>query len=140
MSFNLAQLNWIAIFAVAVGTFFLGAAWYTLLGPLWVKYNGYTPERVAAMQKARPPAVFFGGMLLSYFVFATVLAIVLRNLPVSSWQAGAAAGAVLWLAIAVPIGVTGWLASDRHFGVHAIDLAYQFVFLTAGGAVLAGWR
>ncbi|MDZ4783770.1 MAG: DUF1761 domain-containing protein [Planctomycetia bacterium] len=140
MTFDLSKLNWLAIGLVCVATFFLGAIWYTAFGPLWVKYNGYTPEQVTAMQKARPPAVFFGGMIVSYALFAVFLAIVLQNMPVSGWRAAALAGLVIWLAIAVPIGVTGWIASTKHIGVYVIDLAYQLVFIVGGSIVLSLWR
>lgn len=140
MNFNLTTLNWLAIAVVAVGTLFLGGLWYTVLGPVWIRLNGYTPEQVKAMQAARPPAVFFGGMLASYLLFAVFLAVVLQNMAVPTAAAAALAGVALWLALAVPIAVTGWLASNKHFGVYAIDLAFQFVFIVAASVVLATWR
>jgi len=140
MGIDFAALNWLAIAVVCIATFFLGAVWYTAFGPLWVKYNRYTPEQVAAMQKSRPPALFFGGMIVSYAIFAVFLAILVQNLALSGVIAGALAGLVLWLAIALPINLTSWLASTKHLGVYIIDTAYQLVFLTGGAVVLAVWR
>lgn len=140
MSFDLTNLNWLAIAVVCVATFILGGIWYTLLGPLWIKYNNYTTEQVAEMKKLRPPPVFFGGMIVSYFVFAVFLAIVLRNMSIPTWTAAALAGAAIWLAIALPIGVTSWIASNKQFGVYLIDLAYQLVFIVGASVIFALWR
>lgn len=140
MSFNLSALSWLPISVVCIATFFLGAIWYTAFGPLWIKYNGYTPEQVAAMQKSRPPVVFFGGMVISYALFALFLAFLIQNMTLTRWTDGALAGVVIWLAVAVPIGVTSWLASNKHFGVYVIDLAYQFVFIVGGAMLLTVWR
>lgn len=140
MTIDFSTLNWLAIGVVCMATFFLGAIWYTVFGPLWVKYNRFTPEQVAAMKTLRPPAIFFGGMLISYALFAIFMALVVQNLMLPTWTAAAVAGVAIWLAIAVPIGVTSWIASDKRFGACAIDLAYQFVYIVGGSIILAMWR
>lgn len=140
MNFDFAELNWLAIAVVCIGTFFLGGFWYTVFGPLWIKFSNYTPEQIEAMKKAHTPAVFFGGMIVSYFIFAVFYAIVIRNMPATTWQSAALAGIAIWLAISVPINLTSWIASNKQLGFHAIDMAYQFVFIVAGAIVLAVWR
>lgn len=140
MSLDFTKLNWLAIGVVCLGTFFLGGFWYTVLGPMWIKFHGWSPERVAAMKTLRPPGVFFGGMIASYAIFAIFLAVVVHQMQLNTLVAGVLAGMILWLAIALPIGLTNWIASDTHFGVYVIDLSYQLIFMTAATGVLAAWR
>jgi hypothetical protein len=125
--------------AIALATliaFGLGALWYTVLfGKAWVRLQGFTPEDLQRLQRARPPHVFFGGMLACYAVITVAFAMLARATGVRSAAAGAQLGFVLWL-VAAGIGVTGWLAAGRRFGVTAIDLGFQLTFLLAQGAAL----
>lgn len=141
MKIDLAGVNWIAVLVAAAATFVLGGLWYTaLFGKLWQKLNGYSAEKVKAMQKARPPQVFFGVMIGSYLILAAVLGILFHSFGVASAGTGAAVGGLIWLGPAAAIGMTSWIASDKHIGVYAIDLLYQLVFLLMMGAILGGWR
>lgn len=141
MKFDLAGVNWLAVLVAAVATFMLGGLWYTaLFGKKWQKLHGYSDEKVKAMQKARPPQVFFGVMIASYLVLSAVLGVLFRSFGVPSAVAGAEVGALIWLGPAAAIGLTAWIASDKKFGIYVIDLAYQLVFLVMTGAILGGWR
>lgn len=141
MKIDLAGVNWLAVGAAAVATFFLGAIWYqALFGKLWTRLNGYTPEKIKEMQAKRPPAMFFGGMLVAYFVLALVVALLVGAMDTRGWQAGAVLGVLLWVGPALAVAFTAWLASEKHFGIFVIDAAYQLVFLVMMGAVVAQWR
>lgn len=59
---------------------------------------------------------------------------------VASLSDGVLLGFLLWLGVALPIGITAWIASNRPFGAFAIDFAYQLVFLLMVGAILGAWR
>lgn len=141
MKLDFAHVNWLAVLVAAVATFLLGGLWYTaLFGKLWQRLNGYSEEKVKAMQKARPPQVFFSVMFACYLVLAAVIAVLFASFGIASAGAGATVGLLLWVGPAAAIGVTAWLANDKPFGVYAIDLAYQFTFLVMMGAILGGWR
>lgn len=140
MNLGLGDLNWLAIVTTTVATFFLGGAWYSALSKVWIEMHGYTPEQVARMKQLRPPPLFFGGMVAAYFVMSVVVALLVKNLVAPSAANGALLGLLLWLGVALPIGFTAWLASDKRAGVYAIDLSYQLVFLVMTGTVLAAWR
>jgi len=141
LKLDLSNINWLAVLVAAVATFFLGGVWYTaLFGKLWQRLNGYSDEKVKAMQKARPPQVFFGVMIASYLLLAAVIAVLFSSLGVSTAAAGATVGLLLWAGPAAAIGLTSWIASDKPIGVYAIDLAYQLIFLVMMGAILGGWR
>jgi len=141
MTVDLSGLNWWAVLVAGFATFFLGAVWYmALFGKLWQRLHGYSEEKVRAMQKARPPAVFFGVMIASYLVLALIVAVIARAAGVSSAGAGATLGLLLWVGPALAIGATAWIASDKPVGAFAIDWAYQLVFLVMMGVIIGGWR
>ena len=140
MTLNFESVNWLAVGVAAIATFFLGGFWYTALSKPWQRLHGYTDEQVAAMKKLRPPAVFFGGMIVSYVVLAAVLGVLFATFGISSLSAGLTVGLLLWLGIAAPIGITAWIASNKPFGAIGIDLAYQLTFLLMVGAILGAWR
>ncbi|MCC6676046.1 MAG: DUF1761 domain-containing protein [Phycisphaerales bacterium] len=135
------QIHWPAVAVAAVATFFLGAVWYmALFGKLWQRLHGFSDEKVKEMQKARPPHIFFGVMIFSYALMSLGVAVVLAWCGVATGLQGAGVGLVLWLGIAAAIGLTAWIASDKPFGVYAIDLSYQLVFLIMTGFILGAWR
>lgn len=141
MTLSLEHVNWLAVIVAALATFFLGGLWYqALFGRLWVRLHGYSPEKVKAMQAAKPPALFFGGMIVAYALLAVVMSLLVGALSIGTWSGGATLGLLLWLGPALAIGFTAWLASDRVIGVFLIDWAYQLVFLVMMGAILGAWR
>jgi hypothetical protein len=140
MTLNFESINWLAVAVAAFATFMLGGVWYTMLAKPWQRLHGYSDEQVAEMKRSRPPAVFFGGMIASYVVLAAVLGLIFASLGISTLAAGVTLALLLWLGIALPIGITAWIASNKPFGAFAIDLAYQSVFLLMTGAILGTWR
>ena len=141
MSIDFSQINWWAVLVAAVATFFLGAVWYSaLFGKLWVKMQGWTEEQAREIQAKMNPAIFFGGMLVSYFVLALVTAIFVTSFDLRSAVAGAMLGFLLWLGVAASIHMTGHLASNKPIGAFLIDTGFQFIYLIGMGAIIAGWR
>lgn len=140
MTLNFESVNWLAVAVAALATFFLGGIWYTVLAKPWQRLHGYTDEQLARMKTVRPPAVFFGGMVVSYAMLAAVLGVLFASVGINSLGAGVTMGLLLWLGVALPIGITAWIASEKPFGAYAIDLAYQLVFLLMVGAILGAWR
>lgn len=136
----LPNVNWLAVLVAALATFFLGGVWYTLLGKVWQAAHGYTDADVTNMKALRPPPVFFGGMIVSYAIMAVAVALLFSWLGVGCVATGLQTGFLLWLGVALPIGVTSWLASSKKFTATAIDLAYQLAFLLMTGAILGAWR
>ena len=140
MTLNLADINWLAVVAAALATFFLGGLWYTaLFGKKWAALHGYTDEKMQQMHARTPPPVFFGVMLACYFLVAVVIAVIVTTFNLSSTASGAALGGLLWL-LAAAVSMTGHIASDRHIGIFAIDTTYQLLYLVGSGAIIAGWR
>ena len=135
------HLNYWAVTVAAVATFMLGGVWYTaLFGKLWQRLHGYSEERIKAMQQARPPAIFFSVMLVSYFVLALVVAAACSLANVQSAMGGAALGLLLWLGLCAAIGATEHVASDRPIGIYLIDRSYQLLSLVMIGIIVGTWK
>ena len=140
MTLNWPELNLLAVIVAGLAAFFLGAVWYTaIFGKLWVQLNGYTPEQIAAMQKARPPVVFFGSMLLAYWIMATLMGFLCAWVKADSWMDGACVGLVVW-GIVQAIAVTTYISGNKRIEVFVLDGAYQLCFLVMTGVILAAWK
>src|SRR2546421_7999715 len=140
MTIDFEGVNGLAVLVAGAATFFLGGLWYqALFGKLWKKLHGFSDEELRALQAKRPPALFFGGMIVAYLLLAAVMALILGALGPHGWRGGAVLGLLLWLGPALAIGFTAWLASDKHIGIFVIDWAYQLCFLVMMGAILGGW-
>jgi hypothetical protein len=141
MTIDFTRINWAAVSVAALATFMLGGVWYqALFGRLWVKLHGFAPEQVAAMKAARPPAVFFGGMIAAYLVLAVVVALIVVEFDLRGAPAGLVLGLLLWLGPTSAVAFTGWLASEKPIGTFWIDASYQFIYMLMMGAILAAWR
>ena len=79
-------------------------------------------------------------MIVSYLVLALVMALLIGALPEKTPVIGAAIGVLVWLGPAAAIGMTGWLASDKAFGIYLIDIGCELVYLILMGLILGGWR
>lgn len=140
MSIDLAHVNWLAVGVITIAVMVIGMVWYTaLFGKAWQRLNGFSDEKVKELQSARPPAIFLGGMLVSYLVMAAVMAVLFTAFGVHGPLPGLAVGGLLWLGIALPLGVTAWLPSDKPLKLFMIDWAYQLVILSLSGAILGWW-
>jgi hypothetical protein len=139
MLLKFADINYLAVIVAALGTFFLGALWYMpLFGKLWIRLHGFSDEKMKAMQSRTPPPLFFGGMIVSYLVAALALIVVNLNLtqPLSE---GLTLGLAVWFIVAA-VELTGQLSSDRHYGIYAINVGFQFVYLNGMSVLLTYWR
>lgn len=134
------HINWLAVVAAALAAFFIGAIWYTaLFGKLWVKMQGLSEEQVKQMQAKMKPPVFFGGMLIAYFVLSFVMAIVVSRIGITEASGGIKLGLAFWGATA-SVGFTHHMASGKRLGAFLIDAGCELVYLLAMGLILALWR
>jgi hypothetical protein len=128
------------ILVAALVAFLIGALWYSpvLFAKAWVRANGFTPERLAAMQANAGRA--YAGSFVAFVVMAAVLGLLLRHLGADSTADGAAWGFHAWLGFALPIGFTANLYSDKPAAAFLIDAGYQLVYMTVMGAILGAWQ
>lgn len=135
------SINWLAVAVAALATFMLGGAWYTaLFGTLWQKLHGYDEATVKELQRKRPPAMFFGTMIVCYFVVAVVMAILIQWTGVTSAGGGATVGFFVWTGFCFAVGLTGAIAVHFPLQAFLIDAAYQFIYCLGTGALLGAWQ
>jgi hypothetical protein len=128
------------ILVAALVAFLIGALWYSpvLFAKAWVRANGFTPEKLAAMQANAGRA--YAGSFVAFVVMASVLGLLLRHLGADSTADGAAWGFHAWVGFALPIGFTAYLYSDTPAAAFLIDAGYQLVYMTVMGAILGAWQ
>ena len=131
--------HWPVILGAAVAAWFIGALWYSplLFAKAWVKAQGHTPEKLAAMQANAARA--YAGSLAAFVLMAFILHLFLHRLGATTAAAGAGWGFHAWVGFAVPIGFTANLYSDKPLSAFLIDAGYQLVYLVAMGAILGRW-
>jgi hypothetical protein len=137
---TLSHVNWLAVLVSAFAAFMIAGAWYqALFGQAWAKAQGWSPERIEEIKKSMNPAKFFGGMVISYLVLATILAVLITSFTDSGIVAGIVIAKAVWLATAA-ITFTHQLASGRHFNAWLIDVSCEFVYFIIMGAIIGAWR
>ena len=130
----------LSVVVAALAAWMIGALWYSplLFAKAWVRANGYTPEKLAAMQANAGRA--YGGSFVAFLVMASILGLLLRHIGADSIADGAGWGFHAWLGFALPIGFTANLYSDKPAAAFLIDAGYQLVYMTVMGAILGGWQ
>lgn len=140
MTLTFPPIHLVAVIVTGIAIFFLGAIWYAaLFGKLWQKYHGYTDEQVKAMQKAKPPAFFFGSMLFAYLLLATMMAFLVYWTKAETWLDGLILGLVVF-GIAKAIMITDFISSNKRKEIYFIDGSYQFCYFILAGIMLTLWR
>lgn len=134
---NPNQINWLAVLAAALSTFFIGGLWYSpiLFGKTWMRANGFTEEQVAGFNKAR---AFIGSFILA-LVMSANLAMFLAD-PTTTVVWGMTAGALAGIGwVAAGFGIVA-LFENRSWTYILVNGGYQIVAFVAMGAILGAWR
>lgn len=131
--------HWSVIIGAALAAWLLGALWYSplLFARAWVAAHGHTPESLARMQAKA--AKTYTLSFIAFVLIAYVLHLFLNHLGATTWTTGAMWGFHAWVGIALPIGFTAHLYSEKPLAAFLIDTAYQAVYLTLMGAILGNW-
>ncbi len=136
----MGSINYLAVAVAAIGTFFIGGAWYSaLFRSAWVKAHGFTDEQVKTLEAKHSPPLFFGGMLVCYFVMALVIALIFHAGGINTAKAGLFWGGLLWL-VHSSLKMTDHLASGKPFAAFGIDASFQLIALLLTGAIVGGWN
>jgi hypothetical protein len=130
-----AEINWLAVAAVTVLSFMLGAFWHSVLFKKgWSEDSGskYNSENHGN------PAVIFGLSAVLHIIAVIGLAMFIGNS--ASAMEGLLKGFIVstvW--IATSIGVT-YIFVGRTFRLFLIDAGFYVVFLSLGGLILGAWH
>lgn len=134
---KLLQINHLAVFAAALTTFFLGAAWYMGFSAYWMKYAGLTEEQVMAEGGgAFAPILGF----VTYILGSYSMAILFKSMNIRTFQSGALTGALIGSLI-----VGGNIFTNNAYELKPIELSilnagFSAVSGAVTGAILGSWK
>ena len=132
------QVNYIAVFVVAVIQFLLGAIWYApfLFGNKWMHLTGITMEMASAVS----PWKSFGLTFLAYLAVCWVLVHALAYAKARSPLEGAMVGFWNWFGfVATIMGITNRYQMQP-WTLWGIDAGYQLLNFILGGIILTMWH
>jgi Protein of unknown function (DUF1761) len=131
-----AQINWFAVVAASLATFFIGGLRYSkiLFAGAWMKANSLNAADVAGGNKGK----IFGLSFVLLFIAAIVLAMFLgsKSTLVTGILAGALVG-VGW--VATSQGVI-YLFERKPGTLFAINAGYLVITFVVMGAILGAWH
>ena len=137
---DLSNINYLAVLVAAIGSFALGALWYSpiLFGKAWQKQLGYTDEYLQSGSMGK----IFGTSFLLMLIMAWGMGMLLQGHGENQidWLSGLIHGLVVGIAFAgTSIGIN-YLYQRKSFKLWAIDAFYQIIFLTIMGMILGAWK
>ena len=130
----LSQINWLAVIAVLVLSFALGALWHSVLfKKAWTEDSG----TIYGKDNHGNPALIFGLTAVLHLIAIVGLAILTgKN---STAFDGFLNGLLISIVfISTSIGVT-YIFVGRSFRLFLIDAGYYVVFLSLAGLILGAW-
>lgn len=134
------HINYLAVVVAAALSFAIGGLWYSplLFAKQWIKANGYSEEKVNEMQKGAAKA--YAISILCHLLIALAIAVLVGYLHLSRCVQGLKLGALLWVGLALPLGLMANAFSDRRITAFGIDAGYQLVYLLIMGSLLTVWQ
>ena len=131
-------INHVAIWVAGIVQFLLGAAWYTLLGRVWMAGIGKTEAQLTTEIGHSPlPYVIALGAAL---IIAYTLAWLLPKVGPQSAGGGAKGGAALALALIGTTLATNYGFEARPVTLWLINAGYAVVGMTLMGAIVGHWK
>jgi len=115
------NFSWeLSIVIVTVINIFLGMFWYSplFLGKVWARAHQFN------LKNLKPGVWSYVGSISVSFVQATVLAFIIHQFDVATWQNGMLFGLCLWLGLVVPSHFSGVIWAKKPILVYFIDTAY----------------
>lgn len=133
-----SNLNLWAIVVAWIINCAVGAFWYSPAGfaKQWKKHTGIDILKIPEKEATR----ILGFVVLSGFIQALTLAIVIRSLGVTTAMEGLITGLVLWIGFttATTVGVT--LYSRRSWKFLWLNSSYFLLVMAINSIILAIWR
>jgi hypothetical protein len=131
-----SEINWIAVIAVTILSFLLGALWHSkiLFGKEWAKDSKTSYNS----QNHGNPILIFGTTSISHFIAIIGLALVVgkNSTPITGLIFGLAIS-LMWISTA--IGVT-YVFVGRSFRLFLIDAGFYVFYFSLAGIILGTWH
>ncbi|MEL7004096.1 MAG: DUF1761 domain-containing protein [Bacteroidota bacterium] len=130
------KINYLAVVVAAIVSYAISAIWYTVFGEPWMAYNKLTLEFVEANISVTPYIV----ALVNSFVFAFVMAWILKRMNVKSAIDGLKIGFVMGISFALLLTMTTNFFSYRPYELSWIDGGVNWLIFAVVGLILGAWR
>jgi hypothetical protein len=131
---------WIFLLAAAAAWAF-GAAYYTLLGKVWLGAQGLTPDKLTAERTKRSSAMNAFPFVLSFVaevVIAWVLCGMMLHMGMNGARAGIISGAFVWFGFVLTTIAVNNAYTFRSWKITAIDAVHWLGVFIIIGAVVGG--
>ena len=135
---DFSSINWLAIVVCVVVSMVSGSIWFNpkTFFPVWWKAIGRSENEQPGMQNM---GMVWGLTVLSSFVQAVSLALMINVMGSSSLGSGAMAGFMLWLGFVATTGLTNKLFSGQ-LKAWVIEQGNHLVNFLLFGAILGAWH
>jgi hypothetical protein len=133
----MGMVNYIAVVAAGLFNMVLGMIWYhpKVFGTLWMKAMG---KKEKEMDKPGMGPRYLVAMLSS-FVFALILALIINMTGTTSTMEGAILGATVWLGFVATACIPAMVFEGKSPRVYLIFVVYQLIVYIVAGALLTSW-
>lgn len=130
------DVSWVGVILATVASVIIGATWYSpaIFGSFWARSLGYDESSLT------PSPLNYGGAVLVAFVMSLILAVFIKQLPVTGIIDGAKVGFMAWLGFVAPVLFSGVIWAGKPILVYLIDVGCNLVILVAAGAILGFLR
>ncbi|UWZ85422.1 DUF1761 domain-containing protein [Occallatibacter riparius] len=137
MSQSRVQLNYWAILAAALATFFLEAVWYTAFQKPWLQ--GIASTREQLMNSGVSPALpYLTAFAMAAIIAAAISCTVQLTGPQTAVR-GIRVGAAVWASFVFTTFATEY-AFEVKPGLFGINAGFWLIGMMLTGAIVGGWR
>lgn len=123
-------INLLAVLAAGIASFAAGAAWYGVLGRLWMRAAGLTPERT------RLSAGLTVGTLVCLLLMAFVFAGVIYHAGPVTVANGLLSASLIWVGFIATSLIVNHRFQRQSWSLTLIDGGHWFAVLLVQGAVI----
>ena len=125
-------INLLGALAGAVVSFVFGAIWYGVLGKVWMRAAGLTPEQT------QPAAATMVLAFVCQFVMAFILAGVIYHVAGTSIRTGLISAVLVWVGFVLTTQIVNHRFQGQPWSLTFIDSGHWFGVLMIQGIVI-GW-
>jgi hypothetical protein len=123
-------INLLAVLAAGIASFVAGAAWYGVLGKLWMRAAGLTKEQT------RPSVLLFAGTFLCQLLMAFVFAGLIYHAGPVSVANGLLSAALVWVGLIATSLIVNHRFQGQPWSLTLIDGGHWLAVLLVQGAVI----
>ena len=135
---DLGSINWLAVVVCVIVSMVSGSLWFNpkTFYPAWWKAIGRSESDAPGMQNM---GMVWGGTILSSFVQATSVALMINTMGSMTVASGAMAGFMLWLGFVAATSLTNKLFAGQ-LKAWVIEQGNHLVNFLLFGAILGAWH